>query len=298
MSLSNPADDTHSHDQTLIIELIIAPEQSILFQSILQGEDGLGVVRCFDPEKKKQQLWTSAGQKDAVYAWLNSLPASLEYHVTGEWYWPATGAYADLGKIESDTLAHYEESAESFWQATKDHDVSQNIAAFLQAMPGGKALDILDFGCGPGRDLRTFKKMGHRPTGLDGSKAFCRMAHQYSACPVLHQQFLSLELEEGGFDGIFANASLFHVAGSELARVLKQLHRALRPDGILFSSNPRGDSEAWHGLRYGHYTEFTGSKAFLEQAGFQVLYHYYRPEGLPREQQPWLAIVARRSEMC
>jgi len=74
------------HSQTLIIEFVVAPRQSILFQSILQGEDGLGVVRCFDPEKKKQQLWTSADQKHEVYDWLKSLPEHLNVEVTGEWY--------------------------------------------------------------------------------------------------------------------------------------------------------------------------------------------------------------------
>ena len=31
-------------------------------------------------------------------------------------------------------------------------------------------------------------------------------------------------------------------------------------------------------------------------AGFTVLEHYYRPPGLPREQQPWLATVARKTD--
>jgi len=83
----DPCCEHATHDQTLIIELTIAAKQSTLFQSILQGEDGLGVVRCFDPDKQKQQLWTSADQKDEVYDWLNSLPARLQCRVSGEWYW-------------------------------------------------------------------------------------------------------------------------------------------------------------------------------------------------------------------
>ncbi len=201
----------------------------------------------------------------------------------------------DLDDIEQRTLAHYEENADSFWLGTQDHDVSQNIDAFLRALPKEKVLDILDFGCGPGRDLATFKALGHRPTGLDGSKSFCQMAHRHSGCPTLHQQFLSLDLEPESFDGIFANASLFHIPSAELPRVLIQLHSALRPDGILFSSNPRGGSEGWQGPRYGHYMELENTQSFLEQAGFKIRHHYYRPEGQPREQQPWLAIVSQRS---
>ncbi|MBQ0721486.1 MAG: class I SAM-dependent methyltransferase [Gammaproteobacteria bacterium] len=203
-----------------------------------------------------------------------------------------------LDKIERLTLGHYETNAESFWQGTRDHDVSQNIDTFLNALAKhgqrDEAQDILDFGCGPGRDLQTFKNRGHRPVGLDGSEAFCEMARQHSGREVLHQQFLSLDLGENRFNGIFANASMFHVPGQELPRVLKACHRALRVGGILFMSNPRGNAEGWQGERYGHYMEFDDSKACLEQAGFTVLDHYYRPAGKPRQQQPWLAIVSQR----
>jgi predicted TPR repeat methyltransferase len=202
----------------------------------------------------------------------------------------------DLVEIERLNIAHYDENAESFRIGTKDHDVSQNIAALLDALPKEKTLDILDFGCGPGRDMCVFKSMGHRPTGLDGSKEFCKMAVQQSDCSTLNQQFLKLELEENRYDGIFANASLFTVPSQELPRVLKELHSALRKDGILFSSNPRGNAEGWQGQRYGHYMEFEASETFLQQSGFKIIKHFYRPEGMPREHQPWLAIVSQRQE--
>ena len=202
----------------------------------------------------------------------------------------------DLVEIEKLNIAHYDENAESFRIGTKDHDVSQNIAALIDAFPKEKTLDILDFGCGPGRDMCVFKSMGHRPVGLDGSKEFCKMAVKQSGCPTLNQQFLKLELEENRYDGIFANASLFTVPSQELPRVLKDLHSALRKDGILFSSNPRGNAEGWQGQRYGHYMEFEASETFLQQSGFKIIKHFYRPEGMPREHQPWLAIVSQRQE--
>ena len=202
----------------------------------------------------------------------------------------------DLVEIERLNIAHYDENAESFRIGTKDHDVSQNIAALLDALPKEKTLDILDFGCGPGRDMCVFKSMGHRPVGLDGSIEFCKMAVKQSGCPTLNQQFLKLELEENRYDGIFANASLFTVPSQELPRVLKELHSALRKDGILFSSNPRGNAEGWQGQRYGHYMEFEASETFLQQSGFKIIEHFYRPAGMPREHQPWLAIVSQRQE--
>ncbi|MCH2269042.1 MAG: class I SAM-dependent methyltransferase [SAR324 cluster bacterium] len=210
---------------------------------------------------------------------------------------PINNSHVDLEEIEKFTIAHYEDNAESFRVGTKDHDVSQNIAALLGALPKDKTLDILDFGCGPGRDMCVFKSLGHRPVGLDGSKEFCKMAQQLSDCPTLNQQFLKLELKDNNYDGIFANASLFHVPSQELPRVLRELHSALRKDGILFSSNPRGNAEGWQGQRYGHYMEIEASETFLEQSGFRIIEHYYRPSGKPREQQPWLAIVSQRQDL-
>ena len=199
----------------------------------------------------------------------------------------------DLEEVELKTISHYEENAESFRLGTEDHDVSQNINAFLNSFPKGKKLDILELGCGPGRDLSVFKSKGHNATGLDGCEKFCKMALEQSGCNVLNQQFLKLDLKEKSYDGIFANASLFHVPRIELPRVLEELHIALRNNGILFSSNPRGDQEGWHGKRYVNYMEFETSQYYLNYSGFKILDHYYRPPGKPRKEQPWLAIVSQ-----
>jgi SAM-dependent methyltransferase len=198
----------------------------------------------------------------------------------------------ELGEIETLTLSHYDQNAEAFWNGTKDHDVTQNYEAFLAPFPKDKKLDILDLGCGPGRDVNYFKSLGHRPVGLDGSEVFCSMARRYTGCQILHQKFLSLELPLHAFDGIFANASLFHVPSQELPRVLSDLRFTLRPGGILFLSNPRGNGEGWSGQRYGHYMQLATSKLFLEDAGFEMIDYYYRPLGKPNHEQPWLAIVA------
>mgnify|MGYP006137316183 FL=1 len=200
-----------------------------------------------------------------------------------------------LSQVADTTVSHYENNALSFWHGTKDHDVSQNYERFLAQFAATGQLDILDFGCGPGRDLAYFKSLGHRAVGLDGSASFCAMARENTGCSVLHQSFLSLDVGEAAFDGIFANASLFHIPKQEFVRVLLQLQRALRPGGILFSSNPRGNSEKFSGDRYGHFMEFEVSSAYLSEAGFKVIDHYYRPAGVPCAAQPWLAIVSQKN---
>ena len=85
----------------------------------------------------------------------------------------------DLEKITSLTLDHYNQNADEFWQGTRNHDVKQNITALLQWTDGKPPFTILDFGCGPGRDLKVFCELGHVAVGLEGAAHFAVMAR----CP-------------------------------------------------------------------------------------------------------------------
>ncbi|MEK7737973.1 MAG: class I SAM-dependent methyltransferase [Pseudomonadota bacterium] len=201
----------------------------------------------------------------------------------------------DLDKIAALTLEYYDSRADDFWEGTRNHDVGQNIAALLENIRAIPPFKILDFGCGPGRDLKVFAELGHLATGLEGAGRFAAMACAHSGCEVWRQDFLQLDLPQGHFDGVFANAALFHLPSQELPRVLRELQATLKPDGILFCSNPHGQNqEGWNGGRYGTYYAPDTWLSLVAAAGFVELSHYFRPPGLPRAQQPWLASVWRK----
>ena len=201
----------------------------------------------------------------------------------------------DPTTISARTLAYYDERADEFWAGTRDHDVRQNIAALLDGINAAPPFTILDLGCGPGRDLVAFTRLGHVAVGLEGAARFVAMARAHSGCEVWQQDFLALELPAERFDGVFANASLFHVPGRELPRVLRDLHATLKPGGVLFCSNPRGQGdEGWRQGRYGAFHDLDAWRDYATAAGFTELAHYYRPPGVPRERQPWLATVWRK----
>src|SRR5688572_31861031 len=174
----------------------------------------------------------------------------------------------DLQHLTLRTLGHYEARAEAFRAGTRDHDVRQNIDALLSRITAPSPFTLLDFGCGPGRDLRTFRGLGHIAIGLDGSASLAAMARADTGCEVWQQDFLELDLPAAHFDGVFANASLFHVPGSALPRVLRELHDTLKPEGVLFSSNPRGENqEGWSGERYGVYHDLEAWRGAMQGAG-------------------------------
>jgi len=201
----------------------------------------------------------------------------------------------DLEEIARVTLEHSNRHAKDFWEGTRNHDVSQNIATLLQYIEGEPPFRILDFGCGPGRDLQAFSELGHAAVGLEGAAELAAMARAHSSCEVWQQDFLKLDLPNDHFDGVFANVALFHVPSQELARVLRELRATLKPRGVLFCSNPRGhNEEGWAQGRYGAYHDLETWRRYAKGAGFVELTHYYRPAGLPRERQPWLASAWRR----
>jgi len=200
----------------------------------------------------------------------------------------------ELDHVAASTLAHYDERAEEYWQGTRDHDVSQNVATLLRHIERAAPLSILDLGCGPGRDLKTFAELGHKAIGLEGAPQVAALARAHGGCVVWEQNLLALDLPTAEFDGVFANAVLFHVPSAELPRVLLALHATLKPGGVLFSSNPRGQGqEGWQGGRFGAFHDLAAWRRYMAGAGFTELEHYFRPDGLPREQQPWLASAWR-----
>ena len=194
-----------------------------------------------------------------------------------------------LQELTRITIGHYEFNAERYCVGTADHDVSQNYAALLDAIETEKPFKILNLGCGPGRDLKYFKSLGHIPVGVEGSKTFVEVTAKLSGCVVYHMDFIKLDLPQVEYDGIFANATLFHIPKQEIKRVMMELYDSL------FYSNPRGNNqEGFSGERYGFYYDWITWKEICLKTGFVEVKHFLRPDGIPEQERPWLASVWKK----
>ncbi len=90
---------------------------------------------------------------------------------------------AQLRRLSEITIGHYDRSAEDYWRGTRDHDVSQNYEALLEAIEGEPPYAILDLGCGAGRGLSAGT---NRVTELDqagrANNSICsHLVHQCAA---------------------------------------------------------------------------------------------------------------------
>lgn len=193
------------------------------------------------------------------------------------------------------TVEAYNRMADSYFAETRDRDLQADYALFFGHLGGPGPFDLLDLGCGPGRDLRYFAEQGHRVLGIDGATQFVEMARAYSGCAVWRQDLRKLRLPHVHFDGVFASASLFHVPAEDLPRVLMQVRAALKPGGVFFALNPRGqDEQGFMGDRFCIYHRLSTWRKLVRAAGFLELTHGYRPRGLPRLRQQWLATTWRK----
>jgi SAM-dependent methyltransferase len=113
------------------------------------------------------------------------------------------------------TLAYYENQAETFFAETVEVDMAPLYARFLARVPPGG--QILDAGCGSGRDALAFRRLGYGRTAFEASPASARLASAHCGLAVEVRRFREIEWE-GRFCGIWACASLLHVPMAESPR--------------------------------------------------------------------------------
>ena len=154
--------------------------------------------------------------------------------------------------VKNTTIEYFDEKAERCFTDAFTITERSNQDRFLAELPAGG--EILDFGCGSGRDTAYFREKGFHVTPTDGSARMCAPASEYLGTPVRVQEFNELD-DESLYDGIFASASIMHLHYDRLVELMPKLVRALKPNGVLYVSFKYGDADGYLGKRY--YTNMT-----------------------------------------
>jgi SAM-dependent methyltransferase len=145
------------------------------------------------------------------------------------------------------TTAYYDAHAREFCENTASVDMSELYIPFLREIPAGGR--ILDGGCGSGRDSLAFIQRGYQVVSMDASTEMVTATSKLTGQPALLMTFEQMPFE-AEFDGVWACASLLHVARQDVNSVLDRLAKALKRDGVLYLSFKYGDAERLEGERF------------------------------------------------
>lgn len=190
-----------------------------------------------------------------------------------------------------DSIDYYERYAASYYENTVNLNMEEALERFLALLP--ENAEVLDLGCGTGRDTVYLEDAGCYVTPMDGSEQMCRLAEIYTDKEVLHMTFEEMEFEEV-FDGIWACASLLHVEGKNMDRIMKKVVNALKPDGVLYMSFKYGDAEEIRNQRLFHdYTEETAYDMVMRQEGVRIV-EMWQSDDVRGIETKWLNLLVKK----
>jgi SAM-dependent methyltransferase len=195
----------------------------------------------------------------------------------------------------SKTLDYYNTNADKFVAGTVSVDFNQVQDKFLGYL-SEHAL-ILDFGCGSGRDTKCFLKQGYQVEAIDGSEELCKAATKYTGIEVKQMLFQELDAVDK-YDGIWACSSILHLSKAELSDVIGKMIKALKNNGVIYTSFKYGDFEGEKNGRY--FTNFTEESfgEYIKDISNIVIEEYWissdvRPD---RDEEKWLNLILRRRD--
>lgn len=196
-------------------------------------------------------------------------------------------------QISESTIKYYNSYAQRFVMDTQTVSFEKPQRKFAKKII--PTAHILDFGCGSGRDTKYFLAHGYTVEAIDGSEEMCKLASEYTGIPVKHMLFQQLD-EQEKYDGIWACASILHLPLKELESVLNKMARALKPQGIIYTSFKYGTFEGERNGRY--FTDMTEETfaALLEKVTTLSLEEQWISDDVRpgRGDEKWLNLILRK----
>ncbi len=188
------------------------------------------------------------------------------------------------------TLEFYNRNADWFIENTVYADMHVTQDHFLRRIkPGGR---ILDFGCGSGRDTEYFIRNGYQVDAVDGSAEIVRKVSQQAGIPVKQMFFQELSALDQ-YDGIWACASILHLAKEDLKSVMRKMSVAIHREGVIYASFKYGVFEGWRNGRF--FVDFTEEsfQAFIQDVHeLEIMECWVTADVRPdRDDENWLNLL-------
>lgn len=193
----------------------------------------------------------------------------------------------------NNTLGYYDSYADEFYKSTVNVEFTTMQEHFLAKLKKGS--NILDFGCGSGRDTKYFLEQGYNVEAIDGSAVLCKLAGEHTGIQVKNIFFQELS-EVDKYDGIWACSSILHLPVEELTEVMRKMMIALKRNGIIYTSFKYG---IFAGERNGRYftdmTEKTFAELLSRTDGLEIEEQWTTSDVRPgRGEEKWLNLILRK----
>ena len=191
------------------------------------------------------------------------------------------------------SVEFYNNNAEEFFNNTVNADMSATYSLFEENLSDVNG-EILDLGCGSGRDAKHFIDKGYEVTALDLSPVLAAKASKYIGQQVIIGDMKDLDYKDR-FIGIWACASLLHLAEDEVFETIKRCHKALKKDGVLYASFKYGENNYEKDGR--SFTCFTKDKFLNLIEGLDFYYRATFETGdvrPGRENEKWLNVILKK----
>lgn len=191
-----------------------------------------------------------------------------------------------------ETTDYYDQFAAAFFESTVGVDMTAIHQRFLASLKPDA--QILDAGCGSGRDAKVFADLGYRVTAFDASAELARLATAHCGFEVAVRRIEALD-EVGQYNAIWCCASLLHIPAVAIPDSLARLWRALRPGGTLYVSFKEGTGErVVGGRRFTDADEARLRHWFATVPGVDKLDVWITEDQRPEQTQRWTnALVTR-----
>lgn len=191
------------------------------------------------------------------------------------------------------TINYYDINAKEFVEGTLNVDFKATQDKFINKLPAKGY--ILDFGCGSGRDTKYFLDKDFNVEAIDGSIELCKIASEYTNIKVRHMYFNELSIVNK-YDGIWACSSILHLSLDDLVDVFKRMSKALKDEGIIYTSFKYGD---FSGERNGRYftdmTEDSFANLIINVENLKVEEQWITADVRPqRGNEKWLNLILRK----
>lgn len=196
----------------------------------------------------------------------------------------------------AETVAYYDRNAAQYVADTVDVDMTELHARFLEFVPDGGL--ILDAGCGSGRDSKAFLERGYRVRAFDASAELARLATGVIGQPAETLTFDDLT-DVACYDGVWACASLLHLAESAVPAAIARLWAALKPGGVSYLSFKLGEGERIEQGR--HFTDASEARLRTWMDGLpdvKSVECWITHDRRPNRDERWLNALVRRNAVA